>query len=81
MQIPSGAPLINLMASLPVQGPAATGPVAPPPAPAVKAAQAALAAKKAAVHQPAMQQVPAMTAEAHRAVAGLPRGSFVNLVV
>ncbi len=88
MQIPPSSALVNLMATLPVQGAAATGPAATPQAlsPAAKAAQAALAAKQAQsappnTPQPAMQQVPAMTADAHRAVANLPRGSFLNIVV
>lgn len=69
---------MNIVAGLPVQGPAAQGPVSP----ATKAAEAVLAARQA--KQQAQSQaltVPTMTAEAHKSVANLPRGSFLNIVV
>jgi hypothetical protein len=74
---PTGS-LVNIVAGLPVQGPAAQGPASP----AAKAAEAALAARQ--TKQQAQNQaltVPTMTAEAHRSVANLPRGSFLNIVV
>ena len=69
---------MNIVAGLPVQGPAAQGLVSP----AAKAAEAVLAARQA--KQQAQSQaltVPTMTAEAHKSVANLPRGSFLNIVV
>jgi hypothetical protein len=70
--------LVNVTAGLPAQGPGAQGPASP----AAKAAEAALAARQA--KQQAQSQalsLPSMTAEAHKSVANLPRGSFLNIVV
>jgi len=81
MPISPAGSLINIVAGLPVQGPAANGPAAPA-SPAAKAAEAVLAARQA--KQQAQNQaltVPSMTAEAHKSVANLPRGSFLNIIV
>jgi len=81
MPISPTAAILNTLAGLPAQAPAATG-SATPASPAARAAEAALAAKQAR-HQAQNQsaQLPTMTAESHRAVANLPRGSFLNIVV
>lgn len=69
----------NLVAGLPTQGSSA---LVSPVSPGMKAAQAALAARQAQ-QQAAAQAlaVPSMNAEAHKAVANLPRGSILNIVV
>jgi hypothetical protein len=72
---------MNMIAGLPLQAPAATGTT--PASPAAKAAEAALALKQARQQQAEAQApaVPSLTAEAHKAVANLPRGSLLNIVV
>ncbi|MFN4282251.1 MAG: hypothetical protein ACK4NA_06400 [Alphaproteobacteria bacterium] len=80
MPISPAGSLLNIVAGLPAQAPAATGPASP----AAKAAEAALAARTAKQQAQAQSQaltVPTLTAEAHKAVANLPRGSFLNIVV
>jgi hypothetical protein len=81
MPISPAASILNTLAGLPAQAPAATGPTTPA-SPAARAAEAALAAKQARqqVQDPAAN-LPSMTAESHRAVANLPRGSFLNILV
>ena len=77
MPMSSTGSLVNLVASRPVEG----RPVARPDdrvAPAAKAAAEALAARQSRVQELA---VPSMTAESHKAVADLPRGSFLNILV
>ena len=79
---PTGS-LVNILAGLPAQAPAAPGPAAPA-SPAAKAAEAALALRNAKQQAQAQAQaltVPTLTADAHKAVANLPRGSFLNIVV
>jgi hypothetical protein len=77
MPISPAASILNTLAGLPAQAPAATG-FTTPASPAARAAEAALAAKQA--RQQALT-VPNLTAEAHKAVANLPRGSLLNIVV
>lgn len=80
MTISPAGSLVNIVAGLPAQAPAASG--STPASPAAKAAQAALAARQAQQAVAAQAQaVPSMTAEAHKAVANLPRGSFLNILV
>lgn len=71
--------LVNIVAGLPTQGSSA---LVSPASPGMKAAQAALAARQAQ-QQVAVQQhaVPSLTAETHRAVANMPRGSLLNILV
>lgn len=77
MPISPAASILNTLAGLPAQAPAATGSTTPA-SPAARAAEAALAAKQA--RQQALT-VPSLTPEAHKAVANLPRGSLLNIVV
>lgn len=70
---------MNIVAGLPSQGASA---LAAPVSPGMKAAQAALAARQAQQQVAAQQNaVPSLTAESHRAVANLPRGSILNILV
>ena len=75
---------MDMIAGLPAQASAAIGSTTPA-SPAAKAAEAALAMRQARQQQQQAQAqalaVPSLTAEAHKAVANLPRGSLLNIVV
>jgi len=80
MPISPAASILNTLAGLPAQAPAATGSTTPA-SPAARAAEAALAVKQARAQAQQALTVPSLSAEAHKAVANLPRGSLLNIVV
>ena len=80
MPISPAASILNTLAGLPAQAPAATGSTAPA-SPAARAAEAALAVKQARQQAQQALTVPSLTAEAHKAVANLPRGSLLKILV
>ncbi len=67
----------NLVAGLPTQGSSA---LVSKVSPGMRAAQTALAERQAQ-QQAQTTALPSVTAETHRAVANLPRGSLLNILV